>query len=626
MEQLLLASLDDVVFTSGDRPLPGTRMGASKEDSLKLSTISLAVLVAAALPAQTMNPDATPLINGYRPAWWKEAVVYQVYPRSFKDSNGDGIGDLPGITSKLDYIAGLGVNVIWLSPHFDSPNADNGYDIRDYRKVMTEFGTMADFDALLAGIKQRQMRLIIDLVVNHTSDEHRWFVESRKAKDNPYRDYYFWRDGKPGPPDSDGRTTLLPPNNYPSFFSGSAWQYDATTKQYYLHIFAAKQPDLNWDNSKVREEVYSLMRFWLDKGVDGFRMDVITLISKRPGLPDLTPEEMRRPDIAYASGPHLHDYLQEMNRNVMAKYDVMTVGEALGISLAQTPLIAGEDRHELNMIFNFDAIRSNRVGLALKPLDLPALKAIYAEHARELDAHTWDTVFLSNHDNPRLVSTFGDDSPEFRVASAKLLETMLLTLRGTPFLYQGDELGMTNYPFQGMAEFDDIEVKNAYKARVMTGEIPEATYLDDMRHTSRDNSRTPMQWDSSANGGFTTAAKGWLAVNPNYKEINAASELADPDSVYNYTTKLIKLRHATPALVYGDYQDLDPGSKSVFIYSRILGDARYLIVMNFSREPVTYPVPAGVNAINLVLSNLSNLSQDTTILKLGAWEARVYQF
>ena len=378
------------------------------------------------------------LVNGYRPTWWKEAVVYQIYPRSFKDSNGDGIGDLKGITSKLDYIKGLGVTVVWLSPHYDSPNADNGYDIRDYRKVMTEFGTMADFDTMLAEIKKRHMRLIIDLVVNHTSDEHRWFVESRKSKDNPYRDFYIWRSPK------DGHE----PNNDPSFFSGSAWQFDETTNQYYLHYFAVKQPDLNWDNPKVRSEVYSLMKFWLDKGVDGFRMDVIPLISKNQDFPDLTPEQLRNFGNAYANGPHMHDYLQEMNREVMAKYDVMTVGEALGISLEQTPLMVGEDRKELNMIFNFDAVRLDRQGSQWKDWSLPDLKAIYTKHAEGLDTHSWDTVFLSNHDNPRVVSSFGNDSDAYRVPSAKLLTTMLLTLRGTPFFYQGDELGMTNYPFR----------------------------------------------------------------------------------------------------------------------------------------------------------------------------------
>src|SRR5271157_2193266 len=374
--------------------------------------------------ARAQDTATVKTINGYTPMWWKEAVVYQVYPRSFKDSNGDGIGDLPGITSKLDYLQNLGVNVIWLSPHYDSPNADNGYDIRDYRKVMKEFGTMDDFDALLKGIKQRNMRLIIDLVVNHTSDEHRWFVESRKSKDNPYRDYYIWRNGKPNPADP---SKPLPPSNYQSNFSGSAWQWDPATQQFYLHLFAVKQPDLNWDNPKVRQDVYSLMRFWLDKGVDGFRMDVIAFISKPPGLPDLTAEQIKAPEFVFANGPRRDEYLQEMNREVLSRYDIMTVGEAFGISFEHQPEIVDDRRHELNVVFNFDAVRINQREGRWHAWTLPELKAIYDKHARGLSKHVWDTVFLSNHDNPRLVSSFGDDStPEFRVRSAKLLETMLL--------------------------------------------------------------------------------------------------------------------------------------------------------------------------------------------------------
>ena len=584
---------------------------------------SLLLAVSYAQTATPPQPSAhNAIVNGYQSQWWKEAVVYQVYPRSFKDSNGDGIGDLPGITSKLDYLQKLGVKVIWLSPHFDSPNADNGYDIRDYRKVMTEFGTMADFDALLAGIKQRHMRLIIDLVVNHSSDEHKWFVESRSSKDSPYRDYYIWRPGKPNPASPTG---FDPPNNYPSFFSGSAWQYDPGTKEYYLHYFAVKQPDLNWDNPKVRAEVFDLMKFWLDKGVDGFRMDVIPLISKRAGLPDLTPEELKNVSKAYANGPHMHEYLQEMNRNVMAKYDVMTVGEALGISLQQTPSIVDDRRHELNMIFNFDAIRINREGRQWKSWTLPEFKAIYAEHASKLDVQSWDTVFLSNHDNPRLVSSFGDDSPAFRVASAKLLATMLLSLRGTPFIYQGDELGMTNYPFKAIGDFDDIEAKNAYKADVLTGKVSEQAYLANLRHMSRDNARTPMQWDGSANGGFTTGPKAWLAVNPNYKEINAKEELADPDSIYNYYRRMIALRDHTPALIYGDYKDIEPQNTRIFAYLRILGQEKYLVILNLSSDPVSYSLLGGLKARTIVISNLPTAEKDLSNLKLRAWEARVYK-
>ena len=562
-------------------------------------------------------------INGYQRAWWKEAVVYQIYPRSFKDSNGDGIGDLKGITSKLDYLQSLGVNVIWLSPHFDSPNADNGYDIRDYRKVMAEFGTMTDFDEMLTSIKRRGMRLIIDLVVNHTSDENHWFVESRSSKDNPYRNYYIWRQGKLNPASPNG---FDPPNNDPSFFSGSAWQFDPVTQEYYLHYFAVKQPDLNWDNPNVRSEVFDLMKFWLNKGVDGFRMDVIPLISKRPDFPNLSQAELRDFGAAYANGPHMHEYLQEMNREVLAKYDVMTVGEALGITLQQTPLMVDDRRHELNMIFNFDGITLNRSGSQWKSWTLPELKAIYTNHAKELDAHSWDTVFLSNHDNPRLVSSFGDDSPAFRIPSAKLLATMLLTLRGTPFLYQGDELGMTNYPFKSIADFNDIEAKNGYKAHVLTHEVSEEAYLANLRHMSRDNARTPMQWDSSPQAGFTTSEKPWLAVNPNYKEINAASQLVDPGSVYHYTQRMIALRHRTPALVYGDFKDLDPANPRIFAYTRTLGAGRYLVVLNFSRDQIVYHLPDGLIVNRLLVSNLRSREVKASTLNLRGWEARVYSF
>ena len=592
----------------------------------------------AAKPAH--NPAA--LINGYQPMWWKEAVVYQVYPRSFQDSNGDGIGDLNGITERLDYLKKLGVDVIWLSPHYDSPNADNGYDIRDYRKVMKEFGTMADFDRMLAGIKARHMRLIIDLVVNHTSDEHRWFVESRSSRDNPYRDYYFWRDGKPNSADP---AHPLPPNNYPSYFSGSAWQWDKTTKQYYLHLFALKQPDLNWDNPKVREDVFALMKFWLDKGVDGFRMDVIPLISKQPGLPDLTPDQLMDPSRLWANGPHRDEYLRQMNREVLSKYDVMTVGEAIGITLEEEPNIIDSTSHELNLVFNFDAIRVNRGEFySERKWTLPELKSIYDHHAQVLSSHTtdccgktnWDTVFLSNHDNPRLVSNFGDTStPEFRVRSAKLIETMLMTLRGTPFIYQGDELAMTNFPFKHLKQFNDIEVKNAYKEKVVQGKMTEAEFIAESQRFGRDNSRTPMQWSDAPNAGFSTAkAKPWLAVNPNYPGINAAVEEADPNSVLHYTREAIALHHSDLAFVYGDYRDLDPDNPQVFAYTRTIlhhmpdkSDQRFLVVLNFSPKPTDYTLPAGITPGKLVLANIPGTpTGGSPTLKLAPWDARVYAF
>ncbi len=579
---------------------------------MNLSRVLLAILAAG--PVMTLAATTSPA-TPYRRAWWKEAVVYQVYPRSFKDSNGDGLGDLKGITSKLDYIQRLGVNVIWLSPHYDSPNADNGYDIRDYRKVMADFGTMGDFDELLRGIKQRHMKLILDLVVNHSSDEHAWFVESRKSKDNPYRDYYIWR------PSKDGGE----PNNWVSFFSGSAWKLDPATNEYYLHLFAEKQPDLNWDNPKVRREIYDLMKFWLDKGVDGFRMDVIPFISKRAALPDLPTEYEMHPQYFYAMGPHVHEYLQEMNREVLSKYDVMTVGEAFGVTLEQTPSLVDERRHELNMIFNFDVVRMNRDGEQWRDWTLPEMKKIYVTEDKALDVHSWNTIFLSNHDNPRVVSAFGDDSPAFRVPSAKLLATMLLTLKGTPFIYQGDELGMTNYPFTHVEEFDDIQVKNGWKADVLTGKVQADAYLANLRKTSRDNSRTPMQWEDTPNAGFTTAATPWLRVNPNYQQINAAQELADPSSIYNYFCKLIEFRKQAPALVYGDFEDLDPANTKVFAYTRTLKAEKYLVVLNFSKDDVSFTLPAGLKTGELQISNLASKESKTQVLKLKAWDARIYR-
>ncbi len=553
--------------------------------------------------------------NGYTRKWWKEAVVYQVYPRSFKDSNGDGIGDLNGITSQLDYLQGLGIDVLWLSPHYDSPNVDNGYDIRDYRKVMAEFGTMADFDQLLRGIKQRNMKMILDLVVNHTSDEHFWFSESRSSKNGPYTDYYIWRSGHQG-----GE-----PNNWQSFFSGSAWKKDPVRGEYYLHLFAEKQPDLNWENPRVRSEVYDLMNFWLEKGIDGFRMDVIPFISKDQTFSDYGAAQASRPEYFFAAGPKLHDYLQEMNREVLSKCDLMTVGEAFGVTLAQTPLLVDERRHELDMILHFDAVRLNRQGWKWIPWTLPDLKAIYARFERELDAHSWNTVFLSNHDNPRPISNFGDDSPVYRVASAKVLATMLLTLKGTPFIYQGDELGMTNYPFKKIEEFDDIEVKNAWQAQVLTNQVEPEEYLWHMRKTSRDHSRTPMQWDDSPNGGFTAASKPWFAVNPNYQEINAKQALADRNSIYHYFKQMMELRRNQLAFVYGDYADLDPQHSSLYLYTRALAGDKFLIALNFSTNKIEYALPDSLHSKELMLGNLDTKEEHTSTIQLEAWEARIYR-
>jgi oligo-1,6-glucosidase len=559
--------------------------------------------------------DKARTVNGYLCKWWKESVIYQIYPRSFKDSNGDGIGDLPGIISKLDYIKDLGVDVIWLSPHFDSPNADNGYDIRDYRKVMAEFGTMADFDELLRGIKQRKMKLILDLVVNHTSDEHPWFVASRQSKDNPYSDYYIWRAPK------DGRE----PNDWISLFGGSAWKKDELRDEFYLHLFSEKQPDLNWDNPKVRSEVHDLMKFWLDKGIDGFRMDVIPFISKDQTFPNFPKGDNVRPEYIYAAGPKLHDYLQEMHREVLSKYDLITVGEAFGVTLQQTPMLVDERRNELDMIFHFDLVRLDRDGWRWKPWTLPEFKAICKRFAQGLDVHSWLTVYLSNHDSPRPVSHFGDDSPEYRIPSAKMLATLLLTSKGTPFIYQGDELGMTNYHFTGIEQFDDIEAKNTWKAEVLTNRVSPEEFLDHLRKTSRDHSRTPMQWDDSPNAGFTTADKPWFAVNPNYQEINAKQAVADNNSVYKYYQAIIQLRKTTPAFIYGDYDEIDPEHPSLFSYTRTLGPESYLVVLNFSRNTISFPLPKGLKAGSLVLSNTTTKEEANTELHLNPWDARIYR-
>jgi oligo-1,6-glucosidase len=552
--------------------------------------------------------------NGYVRKWWKESVIYQIYPRSFKDSNGDGIGDLPGIISKLDYIKDLGVDVIWLSPHFDSPNADNGYDIRDYRKVMTEFGTMADFDELLRSIKQRGMKLILDLVANHTSDEHPWFVASRQSKDNPYSDYYIWR------PPNEGRE----PNDWISLFGGSAWKKDDLRNEFYLHLFSEKQPDLNWDNPKVRSEVHDLMKFWLDKGIDGFRMDVIPFISKDQTFPNFPKGDNIRPEYIYAAGPKLHDYLQEMHREVLSKHDLMTVGEAFGVSLEQTPMLVDERRNELDMIFHFDLVRLDRDGWRWKPWSLPEFKAICKRFAQGSDVHSWLTVYFSNHDSPRPVSHFGDDSPEYRVRSAKLLATLLLTSKGTPFIYQGDELGMTNFNFTGIEQFDDIEAKNTWKAEVLTNRVSPEEFLDHFRKTSRDHSRTPMQWDDSPNAGFTIANRPWFAVNPNYQEINAKQAIADHHSVYKYYQAMIQLRKTTPAFIYGDYDDIDPEHPSLFSYTRTLGAESHLIVLNFSCNTISFPLPKGLKAGLLLLSNTNTKEEAATELHLDPWEARIY--
>ena len=477
--------------------------------------------------------------------WWKEAVIYQIYPRSFMDSNGDGIGDLKGITSRLDYLKYLGIDVIWLSPVYQSPNDDNGYDISDYQAIMEEFGTMEDFDEMLAAAHERGIRIVMDLVVNHTSDEHKWFMESRKSKDNAYRDYYIWREGK------DEQT---PPNNWGACFGGSAWQYDEATAMYYLHLFSKKQPDLNWDNPKVRAEVFDMMTWWCEKGIDGFRMDVISLISKTKEMPDGEIHGLYGDFGPYCThGPNVHKYLQEMNAKVLSKYDIMTVGETAGVTTRQAMQYAGENTRELNMVFQFEHVESDgKYGKWTdEKLPLPTLKKTLSRWQNELYGKAWNSLFWDNHDQPRAVSRFGDDRPAYREVSAKMLATCLHMLQGTPYVYQGEELGMTNYPFKSPEDFRDIESINAYKEWCQEGSLSHEVFWPCMLFKSRDNARTPMQWDESAQAGFTSGTP-WIAVNPNYTEINAKAQTKDPDSVFHYYKKLIALRKETPVMVYGN--------------------------------------------------------------------------
>ena len=550
--------------------------------------------------------------------WWKECVVYQIYPRSFKDSNGDGIGDLNGITEKMDYLKELGINVIWLSPVYQSPNDDNGYDISDYRAIMKEFGTMEEFDRMLRAAHERGIRLVMDLVVNHTSDEHPWFVESRKSTDNPYRDYYIWRPAK------DGRE----PNNWGSCFSGSAWEYDDTTDMYYLHLFSKKQPDLNWDNPKVRDEVFDMMNWWLDKGVDGFRMDVISLISKKPDLPDGEPgingyASFNEP----ANGPHVHEYLQEMRRRVLDGRDTITVGECSGVTLEEAKKYARSDEKELNMVFQFehmdvDADGSNK--WSDKKMDLRDLKSIMTKWQKGLEEIAWNSLFWENHDQPRSVSRFGNDG-EYREMSAKMLATCLHMMQGTPYVYQGEELGMTNVPFRDISDFRDLDSINAYHELVGQGVFTEEAMMGYLRYKSRDNARTPFQWNDEENAGFTTGTP-WIMVNPNYKEINAREQMVRADSVFNYYKKLIRLRKGNEIIVYGSYDLLLPDDPELYVYTRTLGDEKLLVICNFYGNTREFELPEGWNPDRMELMIGNYEKRDTArTLEIRPYEAVVFR-
>lgn len=518
-------------------------------------------------------------------AWWKEAVVYQIYPRSFMDSNGDGIGDLQGIIQKLDYLKDLGIGVIWVSPIYKSPNKDNGYDISDYRDIMNEFGTLEDFEELLRTVHEKGMKLVMDLVVNHTSDQHPWFLESRKSKDNPYRDYYIWKDPK------DGRE----PTNWGGYFSGSAWQYDDRTGQYYLHQFVPEQPDLNWENEKVRREIYDMMTWWCEKGIDGFRMDVISLISK----PEIYRDGVVKPGEKYAfcgdytaNGPHVHEYLQEMNRKVLKKYNLLTVGETSCVTLEEAKKYARSDGKELNMVFQFEHmdVDSDEHGKwTEKPLYLPDLKKVMNRWEKGLEGVAWNSLFWDNHDQPRIVSRWGNDSEKWRTLSAKMLATCLHMMEGTVYVYQGEELGMTNMSFTEFRQLDDIEEKNIFRDLVVEQEIyTEAQMLRIISRKGRDNARTPMQWTTEENGGFTTGTP-WLALNPNYVTINAEMQISNPNSVYNYYKKLIALRKEQEIIVYGNFNLLEEEDENLFIYIRQLEEQKLLVICNFTDKELDYP-------------------------------------
>ncbi len=547
--------------------------------------------------------------------WWKEAVVYQIYPRSFMDSNGDGIGDINGIILKLDYLKELGVDILWISPMYQSPNDDNGYDISDYQNIMNEFGTLENFDALLKKSHELGIKIIMDLVINHTSDEHPWFIESRNSIDNPFRDYYIWKDGKEGDP----------PNNWGSWFGGSAWKFDPITKMYYLHIFSEKQPDLNWENTELRSEIYRMMTWWLDRGIDGFRMDVISLISKQKGFPDGIVRGGNYGDLTpfCVHGPRVHEYLREMNREVLSKYDIMTVGEACGVTVKEALKYAGYERQELHTVFWFDHMELDS-GIDGKWSDrrfnLIDLKNVMTKWQKELEGKCWNCLFWSNHDQPRAVSRFGNDN-EYRERSAKMLATCLHMMKGTPYIYQGEELGMTNANFERLELYHDIETFHAYEEYVNKRGIKPEVMMEYLKHISRDNARTPMQWDSSENAGFTTG-KPWISVNRNYPKINAKVQLEDRSSVYHYYKKLIRLRHEHQIIIYGTYELLQAEDEQLYIYTRILGDDRLYVICNFTGIDLKYDVEDICNDNNRILL-ISNYEDDLNEF-IRPYEAKVY--
>lgn len=544
-------------------------------------------------------------------SWWKEIVMYQIYPRSFQDSNGDGIGDIRGIINRINYLKDLGINLIWLGPVYDSPNDDNGYDIRDYYKIHPEFGTIDDFEELLSKLHEAGIKLIMDLVVNHSSDEHDWFEQSRKSEDNPYRDFYFWRKGKDGGP----------PNNWKAWFGGDAWEYDDNTDSYYLHLFTKKQPDLNWENPKVRKSVYDIIKFWLDKGVDGFRMDVISLISKRLEFEDSPNTNlMYLASNYYSNGPRIHEYLQEMNQEVLSKYDIVTVGEGPGITAENAIDYIGYRRKELNMIFQLELMfLDNGPGGKFDPVDISLIdfKALFDKWDKAVEDEGWNNIFLDNHDFPRMVSRFGNDSI-YRKESAKLLATFLLTMRGTPCIYQGSEIGMTNVKFDSIDQYRDIETLSYYQ-QVQNDGKSKMELMRNIHIQGRDNVRTPMQWDSSQHAGFTSG-QPWIDVNPNFKDVNADNDRNSEDSVYKFYKSLIALRNSEPVLVSGTYQNILPDHPQLYFYSRG-EDKKIFILLNFSDHTIEEP---GLTDY-LLQEVLSNNYDEIDLASIKPWQAIVFK-
>lgn len=548
--------------------------------------------------------------------WWKEAVAYQIYPRSFQDSNGDGIGDLQGMIQRLDYIKDLGIDVIWICPMYKSPNDDNGYDISDYEGIMEDFGTMEDFDALLAEVHDRGMKLIIDLVPNHTSDEHQWFIESRQSKDNPKRDWYIWRDGK------DGEE----PNNWESIFGGSAWQYDEQTNQYYLHVFSTKQPDLNWENPEVREAIYGMMNYWLDKGIDGFRIDAISHIKKRPGFPDLPNPDHKKYVSSFdmhMNQEGIHEFLSEMQEKTYGNYDVMTVGEANGVSVDEAHLWVGEEEGKMNMVFQFEHLDLWDTDPA-KGLDILGLKTVLTRWQKGLEKDGWNALFIENHDKPRIVSTWGNDK-EFWYESATSMAAMYFLMQGTPFIYQGQEIGMTNVHFPSIEDYDDVAVKNMYRLKREEG-VSHEEIMEIIWSTSRDNSRTPMQWSDDPQAGFTTGTP-WMKVNPNYKEINVKKQLAEQGSILSFYKKMIQLKKENEVFTYGTYKLLLEEDAQTYAYTRESENDKVVVISNITAEKAAFSVEGlELKHNELLLANYEVAPHETiNEFTLQPFETRVYR-